>query len=166
MCVCVREREIERERGEEEGEKKLPLSLRLISGSSGARFPRVPHFQISYLFGFKYRTFIFLHVICMQLIKPGCCFLGRMCSVCIYPYHHSSLCLSPSLSLLLTYELYGESVCVFKKKKSRRKLRRESECVCICVCVCCRKIQREEERKCVCMREKERARERRMREGF
>lgn len=45
-------------RVEERGEREnLPLSLRLISGSSGARFPRVPHFQISYLARFKYRKF-------------------------------------------------------------------------------------------------------------
>lgn len=55
-----------------EGKPLSSLSLSLISGSSGACFPRVPHFQISYLGPrFKYRSFIFLHVICMQLIKPG-----------------------------------------------------------------------------------------------
>lgn len=54
-----------------EGKPLSCLSLSLISCSSGARFPRVPHFQISYLSPrFKYRSFIFLHVICMQLIKP------------------------------------------------------------------------------------------------
>lgn len=57
---------------EERGKPLSCLSLSLISGSSGARFPRVPHFRISYLGPrFKYRSFIFLHVICMQLIKPG-----------------------------------------------------------------------------------------------
>lgn len=59
-------------RGEEERENLYPLSLSFISGSSGACFPRVLHFQISYLGPrFKYHSFIFLHVICMQLIKPG-----------------------------------------------------------------------------------------------
>lgn len=74
--LCKVEKEGKRrrrcKRGEGEGKPLSFLSLSLISGSSGACFPRVPHFQISYLSPrFKYRSFIFLHVICMQLIKPG-----------------------------------------------------------------------------------------------
>ncbi|MED6287484.1 hypothetical protein CHARACLAT_016826, partial [Characodon lateralis] len=52
------------------GKPLSAVSLSFISGSSGACFPRVPHFQISYLSPrFKYRRFILLHVICMQLIS-------------------------------------------------------------------------------------------------
>lgn len=74
--LCKVEKEGKRrrrcKRGEGEGKPLSFLSLSFISGSSGACFPRVPHFQISYLsLRFKYRSFIFLHVICMQLIKPG-----------------------------------------------------------------------------------------------
>lgn len=69
--ICIRLSSAGWRRRWRRGKPPSSVSLSFISCSSGARFPRVPHFQISYLGPVLSISLIFLHVICMQLIKPA-----------------------------------------------------------------------------------------------